>query len=445
MIKSFRAPTLPIIFRFNVESRNFSTTSFNASIRPTFQLPSFKGHSHFLTLRDFSPAQILYLVRRSLELEQLLKNPSTSVDIPERKMLSGKTLAMIFAKRSTRTRVSSESGWAYFGGHPMFLSKEDIQIGGGEALKDTSIVISSMVDCILARVGEHSEITELAENSSVPVINALTAKFHPLQILADLMTMYQVYHPDALTQQPPSGLPLPLLPNLKVAWVGDANNIINSMLVTFPRIGISLSVATPEKYDIDQDIVEYAEKNSGNAGQGKVEFTHDAGIAVKDADVIVTDTWVSMGQESEKEKKLRDFKGYQVTEQMAKDGGAKSDWKFMHCLPRKKEEVDDEVFYGKRSIVFPEAENPYSLIADKEPKYDVQSIADKEPNWSTEGRQGEQTSSPEENDSGKKVRKDPQSRDEFFRLLGPSQQQMIPSPETKVPVTKAPTLAQGAG
>ncbi|KAJ3290080.1 ornithine carbamoyltransferase [Borealophlyctis nickersoniae] len=271
---------------------------------------------------------------------------------------------MLFSKRSTRTRVSSESGWAYYGGHPMYLGKDDIQLGGGEALRDTAVVISSMVDAILARVGGHEEIETLAKYSSVPVINALTAKFHPLQALADVMTLYEVYLPDALSSSSPkSNLPLPLLPPLRVAWVGDANNIIHSLLVTLPRIGASLSVATPEGYDCDADVVEFAKEHATGGERGTIEFTRDPAVAVKGADVIVTDTWISMGQESQKEQKLKDFKGYKVTEAMAK--GAKPDWKFMHCLPRKHEEVDDQVFYNpKRSIVFQEAENrKYTVMA----------------------------------------------------------------------------------
>ncbi|KAJ1542820.1 ornithine carbamoyltransferase, partial [Nowakowskiella sp. JEL0078] len=337
-MRAFNPKSTLSVFRSLNQVKAFTTSSRLNYLVPG---PSFKGTNHFLTLKDFSPAQILFLIRRSLELEKQLKSKSV-INEKNRTLLAGKTLAMIFSKRSTRTRVSGESGWAYFGGHPMFLGKEDIQIGGGEALKDTSVVISSMADCILARLGDHSEITELAENSSVPIINALTAKYHPLQILADLMTLYQTYLPNALSHESTAEKPLPTLPKLKVAWVGDANNIINSLLVTLPRVGISVSVATPAKYRIDLDIVEYANANSGGDGQGSVEFTHDPKKAVKDADVIVTDTWVSMGQEQEKEIRLRDFAGYQVTEEMARIGGAKKDWKFMHCLPRKKEEVDDQ-------------------------------------------------------------------------------------------------------
>lgn len=322
----------------------------------------FAGVKHFISLKDFTSNQILHLVRRSLEIKHFMKNNKGPQN---ERPLQGKTLGMIFSKRSTRTRVSAEAGWAYFGGHPMFLGKEDIQLAGGEPLKDTSIVVSSMVDAILARVGAHSEIETLAQYSTVPVINALTAKFHPLQILADLMTIYELYCPDALIYNGPS--PLPVLPNLHVAWVGDSNNILQSLLVTLPRLGISMSVATPTGYDIDDDVMEFVKNNSKftDPELAGVSFTRDPLVAVKGADMLITDTWVSMGQESEKAKRLQEFAGYQITEKMASDGGAKKDWKFLHCLPRKPEEVDDEVFYNpQRSAVFQEAENrKYTVMA----------------------------------------------------------------------------------
>jgi len=315
---------------------------------------SFKGVKNFISLKDFTPEQILWLIRRSLEIKQDLKNGK-----PLPQHLKGKTLGMFFTKRSTRTRVSSESGWASYGGHPMFLGKDDIQVGAGEPWKDTSIVVSSMVDCILARLGAHDEVETLAKYSSVPVINALTAKFHPLQILADIVTIYETFLPN-WKDLPTNGLPLPKLPHLKVAWIGDANNILHSLLVTLPRIGISIAAATPKKYNSPQDVIDFAVNNSRktNKDYGEVSFTHDPKVAVKDCDIIITDTWISMGMESEKKQRLIDFAGFQVTEELAKQGGAKKNWKFMHCLPRKPQEVNDEVFYNpKRSIVFQEAEN----------------------------------------------------------------------------------------
>ncbi|KAJ3275239.1 ornithine carbamoyltransferase [Terramyces sp. JEL0728] len=307
---------------------------------------------HLITLRDYSKPQILQLIRRSLELKAHVYKQSET-RIPS---LKGKTLGMIFTKRSTRTRVSAETGWAFYGGHPLFLGSQDIQLGGGEPLSVTAKVVSSMVDCILARVGQHSEIAELAQYSKVPVINALSAKYHPLQILADLMTLYEAYLPSALEHKPTADEPLPPLPKLNIAWVGDSNNIINSMLVTYPRLGLNVNVATPEGYPILPDVLDFSKQS------GKVGIFNDPVQAVKDADVIVTDTWVSMGQEDEKAKRLNSFKGFQVTEELGKH--AKPDWKFMHCLPRKPYEVDDQVFNGPRSLIYPEAENrKYTVMA----------------------------------------------------------------------------------
>lgn len=186
----------------------------------------------------------------------------------------------------------------------------------------------------------------MAQESKVPVINALSAKYHPTQILADLMTLHEHIHHrqqgkkdqyTAHTQHPSE-----TLPGLKVAWVGDANNILQEMLVSFPKLGIHLSAATPQGYHCDQDVVALAKTDSERT-LAKLEFTTQPQQAIKDADVVVTDTWISMGQEEEKAKRLRDFAGYQVTMEMVERAGAKPDWSFMHCLPRKSEEVDDQV------------------------------------------------------------------------------------------------------
>jgi ornithine carbamoyltransferase len=202
----------------------------------------------------------------------------------------------------------------------------------------------------------------LAKHSTVPVVNALSSLYHPTQILADLLTLLETY---PTSQSSSSKLaPLSSLAGLKVAWVGDSNNILNDMLVSYPRLGIHLSVATPKGYERDERVwgtmqqgIEEERKKGGQVTVAGVDWSNDPAQAVKDADVIVTDTWISMGEEDQKAKRLRDFAGFQVTEAMAKNGGAKPDWKFMHCLPRKAEEVDDEVFYSDRSVVFPEAEN----------------------------------------------------------------------------------------
>jgi ornithine carbamoyltransferase len=305
---------------------------------------------NLISLKDLSKPQIQQLVKRALEIKQ---------DRRPLDLLRNKTLAMIFTKQSTRTRISAETGWAHYGGHPIFLGAKDLQLGSGEPLWVTSKVISSMADCILARVGDHSEIEQLAQHSSVPVINALTAKFHPLQILADLMTLYESFVSNPLETNN-----LPELPPLTISWVGDSNNILNSMLVTYPRLGLNVRVATPPGYPIDNDVLRYAKKH------GPIFISNSPEEAVKGSDIIVTDTWISMGQESEMQTRLHDFKGFQVTEELARRGEANPNWKFLHCLPRKEYEVDDEVciinqvFQGTRSLVFTEAENrKYTVMA----------------------------------------------------------------------------------
>lgn len=224
----------------------------------------------------------------------------------------------------------------------MFLGSQDIQLGVNESLYDSSVVISSMVSGIVARVGPHKDIADLAKDSSVPVINALCDTYHPMQIVADMATLSQAWQTKA------EGLK-----GLKIAWVGDANNVLYDMCIGARKLGIVMSVATPKGYELPAKM----KKEFDLAGEGKLEETNEPLEAVKNADIIVTDTWISMGQEEEKVKRLKAFEGYQVTEEMAKKGGANEGWKFMHCLPRHPEEVSDEVFYGKRSLVFSEAEN----------------------------------------------------------------------------------------
>jgi len=180
----------------------------------------------------------------------------------------------------------------------------------------------------------------LAETSSKPVINALSSLYHPTQILADLLTMIEAYSNPFL---PPS---LSSLRGLTVAWVGDSNNILNDMILAFPRLGINLAIATPSGYALDESVLELSKSvlaAEGSRERGQIRHTHDPLDCVKGADIIVTDTWISMGQEAEKEQRLRDFAGFQITLDMLTRGGAKPNWKFMHCLPRKPEEVDDEV------------------------------------------------------------------------------------------------------
>ncbi|KAI8076903.1 ornithine carbamoyltransferase [Halteromyces radiatus] len=318
-----------------------------------------KKPQHFITTADFTAEQLLDFVQVAIQhkVQAKYQYPTPLTDLP----LTGKTLAVMFSKRSTRTRVATESAVAYLGGHAMFLGSQDIQLGVNESLLDTSRVVSSMVDGIMARVGGHHEIELLAKESTVPVINALSDKYHPTQILADLMTIHEyIHHRDNNTSSDQYSAhtqhPRETLPGLKVAWVGDANNIIQEILVAFLKLGISVSVAAPTGYVCDEDVIKIAQADAQKTGASLL-FTTIPEEAVKDADFIITDTWVSMGQEDEKAKRLKEFEGYQVTMDLANRGGAKPNWRFLHCLPRKPEEVDDEVFYSDRSLVFPEAEN----------------------------------------------------------------------------------------
>jgi ornithine carbamoyltransferase len=266
-----------------------------------------------------------------------------------RSALRGQTIGISLSKLSTRTRVSSEAAVAAMGGHPMFLGKGDIQLGVNESLRDTSLVISSMVSGIIARVGPHSDVEELARHSSVPVINGLSDKSHPLQAVATFLTMSEAFGKGGKNLG---------IQGLKMAWVGDANNVFVDLAIGAAKLGVDIAVATPEEYRISDDMraaIKMAADSAPHAG--KLTETTVPEEAVKGADILVTDTWVSMGQEEETAKRLKAFAGFQITNAMAKKGGAKEGWKFMHCLPRHPEEVSDEVFYGPRSLAFQEAGN----------------------------------------------------------------------------------------
>lgn len=232
----------------------------------------------------------------------------------------------------------------------MFLGKDDIQLGINESLYDTSVVISSMVSSIVARVGPHSDIASLAKHSSVPVINALCDTYHPLQAIADFLTIHE-----AFPGREASGLGVS---GIKLAWIGDANNVLYDMCIAARKTGVNVAVATPKGYEIPEFMrTIIAEAGDGVQSPGSITESNVPEEAVKDADVLVTDTWTSMGQEAETQKRLKDFAGFQVTSELAKRGGAKEDWKFMHCLPRHADEVSDEVFYSPKSLVFKGAEN----------------------------------------------------------------------------------------
>jgi ornithine carbamoyltransferase len=254
--------------------------------------------------------------------------------------LDGHSVSMIFQKRSTRTRVSSETGLALLGGHALFLGPSDVQLGVNESMRDTASVLSRFNSLILARVFGHKDITELAKYATVPIINALSDLHHPLQTLADLMALQQHFGKD--------------LKGKTVAWVGDGNNVLHDLMLGSVKMGMNVHIATPTGYEPDAGILAKTQQLAKENGV-KVMSTTVADEAVAGSDVVVTDTWVSMGQEDEYAHRVAEFNGYQVnSDLMAK---ANSGAVFLHCLPRHQEEVTDEVFYSDASLVFPEAEN----------------------------------------------------------------------------------------
>lgn len=304
---------------------------------------------HLMSISDLAPAEFAALVRNGASHKAAVKAGNTPSSLAG--SLNGKVVAMMFSKRSTRTRVSTEAAVSLMGGHPMFLGKDDIQLGVNESLYDTSKVISSMTSCMVCRVGPHSDVANLAKDSSVPVINALSDDFHPLQIIADFLTIHEAF--PASTSGASLGIE-----GLKVAWIGDSNNVLFDLAIGCVKMGVDISVASPTGYGIPNTMRQLIlSAANGVASPGKLIETTVPEEAAKDANILVTDTWVSMGQEAEAQKRLKAFAGYQITNDLAKRAGAKEGWKFMHCLPRHPEEVSDEVFYGPQSLVFPEAEN----------------------------------------------------------------------------------------
>jgi ornithine carbamoyltransferase len=255
--------------------------------------------------------------------------------------LQGQTLAMIFEKSSTRTRVSFEVGMYQLGGQALFLSSRDIQIGRGEPIRDTAKVLSRYVDGIMARTFAHKTVTDLAEHASVPVINGLTDLSHPCQVMADYFTAWEKFGGD--------------LKGRKIAWIGDGNNMAHSLMFGAPKVGMHIAVATPPGYTPDPTVIEQATADARAAGTELI-LTTSMDEAVRDADIIETDVWASMGQEDEAEKRRRDFDGWMVDAAlMAK---AKKQAIFLHCLPAHRgEEVSAEVIDGPQSVIFDEAEN----------------------------------------------------------------------------------------
>ncbi len=289
---------------------------------------------HFLSVYDLSPRDVDEIFQLAAKMKKELKE---GVKHP---LLSGKVLAMIFTKPSTRTRVSFEVGMHQLGGHALFLNSNDIQLGRGEPISDTAKVLSRYVDGIMIRTFKQSDVEELAKYSSVPVINGLTDLMHPCQAMADLFTVLEYKGK---------------LKGLKMAYVGDGNNVANSLLHACAKVGMDIAVATPPGFECDEKIAAEAKSDAEKSG-ARITITHNPEEAVDNADVVYTDTWVSMGQEAEKEKRVAIFKDYQVNERLF--SLAKEDAIFLHCLPAYRGyEVTGEVIDGPRSAVIDEAEN----------------------------------------------------------------------------------------
>lgn len=288
----------------------------------------------FLSVSDYSKEELMDLIELAVELKKMQKEGK------EHHYLAGKTLAMIFEKSSTRTRVSFETGMYQLGGMAQFLNSNDLQLGNGETVSDTAQVLSRYVDAIMIRTFGHEIVEEMAENSSVPVINGLTDTAHPCQVLTDLLTIYEKKGS---------------FNNLKFTYIGDGNNVSNSLLMGCAIMGIDCYIGVPEGYEVSEDILLKAQDAAAKSG-AVVKQTNDLSIAVTDADIIYTDVWASMGFEAEMEERQKAFAPYQVNEELVK--AAKDDYIFMHCLPaRRNEEVTDGVIDSANSVVFDQAEN----------------------------------------------------------------------------------------
>ncbi|PEA56239.1 ornithine carbamoyltransferase [Bacillus pseudomycoides] len=300
-----------------------------------------------LALEELSQEEIIAII----EFAMYVKKEKT---LP---LLNGKILGLIFDKHSTRTRVSFEAGMIQLGGYGMFLNGKELQLGRGESIADTAKVLSQYIDGIMIRTFSHAEVEELAKEATIPIINGLTDDHHPCQALADLMTIYEEAK---------------AFKNIKLAYVGDGNNVCHSLLLASAKVGMNITVATPLGYEANEEIVKRAIEIAKETG-AKIEITYNAKEAVKEADFIYTDVWMSMGQEDNKEK-YKLFQPYQVNEQLVQE--AKSTYRFLHCLPaHREEEVTSEIIDGPQSIVFQQAGNRLhvqkallvSLLQDEQP------------------------------------------------------------------------------
>ena len=282
---------------------------------------------HFKSLLDINKKEFIRIIERSIQLKNEAKQGIAN------NSLSNKTMAMIFKKNSTRTRVAFETAMTTMGGHAIFLSSDSTQLSRGEELSDTAKVLSGMVDIIMVRTHDHKEIEELVASSEVPVINGLTEKFHPCQLLADMQTFYEEKGP---------------IEGKRVAWIGDGCNMCNSYINAAKILNFHLKIATPSGFEPDQSTLDLAKDN--------VELCDMPGKAVEDCDLVTTDVWSSMGDEGEAEKRKTIFKGYQINRHLFEK--SKPDSIFLHCLPAHRgEEVTSDVIDGSRSKVWPQAHN----------------------------------------------------------------------------------------
>jgi ornithine carbamoyltransferase len=289
---------------------------------------------HLISIYDLTLDEINEIFELSVLMKKCLKEGN------EHSYLKGKTLGMIFAKSSTRTRVSFEVGMYQLGGYPLFLSSNDIQLGRGETIYDTAQVLSRYLDGIMIRTFGHKDVLDLARYGSIPVINGLTDLMHPCQVLADLFTVYEKRS---------------CLKGLKLAYIGDGNNMAHSLLHGCSKVGMDIAVATPKEFECNNSIINEAMEDAKISG-ANILITNDPSKAIYNADVVYTDTWVSMGQEIEKAERINIFKPYQINSELF--SLAKSDALFLHCLPAYRGfEVTNDIIDGPNSVVFDEAEN----------------------------------------------------------------------------------------
>jgi ornithine carbamoyltransferase len=289
----------------------------------------------FLTLQEFTKDEIWHLLKFTKKFKE------KTIEGKEANKLEGKSVALLFQKASTRTRVSFEVAIKQLGGHSIYLGWAESQLGRGESTADTARVLSRYIDCVVARVNNHGDLEEIAKYASIPVINALSDLHHPCQAVADLYTVWEKFG---------------TLEGLKVAYVGDGNNVCNSLLIGCSKLGIDVSVACPLGYEPFNSVQKMVKKNVQDSGS-KVEILREPSEAVKNADVVYTDTFVSMGDEAEREIRLKTFlPKYKITSDLFKN--ASKDALFMHCLPaHRNEEVTDEVMDGTHSVIWDQVEN----------------------------------------------------------------------------------------